>query len=271
MKYLLITLSLLLTYPWSVKSQAIEDTIIANYLEKVGYEALSNMTSYVYFYQSYNKYEANVIFNDKKESEKVLFYKRNNRDTLYRSEMCRTPGSLIIYIWNDGNSTLTFIKNNEIEYLSPKTNEKKKKFIDLSYSNYTFNISHQVKKALDENNLKYEGESLFDGIECYNFLLINDVEDKRMYFEKDTYLLIGSVLQNESKTNIGTKDVYLRLYKDYVDIEGVLIPKTITTYKNGEFWDSFIFKTIKFNIELEDEIFYDALNTSIYSIITKTF
>ena len=265
MKSLIITLSISVVFLQHVKSMQPEDSIITYYLEKVGYEALANKSSYVYCSKSYNKYNANLLFNDKKEIKRILLYKKNKSDTLYRMESNGNIELIQISIWSRHHSKLNFIKDGNIKSIIDRGEDRRRYFVSFENPNYTFNIIYQIKKASDENRLKYEGEEMFNEMPCYKFLLINDVVDKYMYFEKDTYLLAGSIHYNESKIHVGTYDEHKRIYIDYIKKEGVFIPKEITTYKNGNFWDSFIFENLKFNVKLDNDIFYDALNKSEYS------
>jgi hypothetical protein len=79
MKYLLI--SILYCYPTCLLAQAVEDTILTNYFNKVGIEELSKVSSYVYFYRSLSNYDESMFFTGKDSKANIMFYKRKKAIT----------------------------------------------------------------------------------------------------------------------------------------------------------------------------------------------
>jgi hypothetical protein len=98
-----------------------------------------------------------------------------------------------------------------------------------------------------------------------SIFLKSEYQSKFVFFDKESYLLTGTQNLQFNESENSYKIIVERFYEDYIDVEGILIPKVIRTIKNGEFYDSFTFENIKFNVTLKDDLFHEPLEKSEFS------
>lgn len=141
----------------------------------------------------------------------------------------------------------------------------KNRSIFCDYRNYSFEVCKQLMEAHKNHNLKYVGEEDFAGVESYKYLFKGECQSKFVFFDKGSNLLTGTQTLQFNEADSSYQITVERFYEDYIGVEGILIPKVIRTVKDGEFYDSFTFEDIKFNVTLKNDIFYDALEKSEFS------
>jgi hypothetical protein len=265
MKYLLI--SILYCYPTCLLAQAVEDTILTNYFNKVGIEELSKVSSYVYFYRSLSNYDESMFFTGKDSKANIMFYKRKKQFPLnYRKEtqIDSTKSKFLIGLYNKRNSTHTLLENGQVMHIGQMEHNKNRS-IFCDYGNYSFEVCKQLMEAHKNHNLSYVGEEDFVGNASYKYFFESEYQSKFVFFDKESYLLTGTQNLQFNESENSYKIIVERFYEDYIDVEGILIPKVIRTIKNGEFYDSFTFENIKFNVTLKDDLFHEPLEKSEFS------
>jgi hypothetical protein len=141
----------------------------------------------------------------------------------------------------------------------------KKRSIFCDYRNYSFEVCKQLMEAHQNHNLNYLGEEDFAGNASYKYHLQSEFQSKYVFFDKNSYLLTGTQNLQFNESDNSYIIMVERFYEDYIEVEGILMPKVIRTVKDGEFYDSFTFEDIKLNVTLKDDLFYDALEKSEYS------
>ena len=120
-------------------------------------------------------------------------------------------------------------------------------------------------EAYKNNNLKYVGEEDFGGNASYKYFFKSEYQSKYVFFDKNSYLLTGAQNLKFNESDSSYKITVERFYEEYIDVKGILIPQVIRTVKNGEFYDSFTFEDIKFNVTVKNDLFYEPLEKSEYS------
>ena len=247
-------------------AQKTEDTILLKYFEKAGLDYLFKVSTFVHFTQGFNKINADVFFNIKEENESVFFCDFSD-ELLTRKEIRTSVSSdeneCIVFLKNDKNHTISHVRNNEVFYFNESKNYEAD-YLNKGYGQNSFMVCMGIYLAHKANNLAYVGEDLFDGHECYKFHFEDDRYITDLYFEKDTYLLKGSEY-HQLELNIDGTNLFKRVYRNPIVIDGILIPTLVTVYKNGEFWYSIRYKDVIFNLPLNNELFYDALEKNQHS------
>jgi hypothetical protein len=141
----------------------------------------------------------------------------------------------------------------------------KNRSIFCDYRNYSFEVCKQLMEAYKNNNLKYVGEEDFGGNASYKYFFKSEYQSKYVFFDKNSYLLTGAQNLKFNESDSSYKITVERFYEEYIDVKGILIPQVIRTVKNGEFYDSFTFEDIKFNVTVKNDLFYEPLEKSEYS------
>ena len=249
-------------------AQELSEMVLSRYFQQVGLQKLMGINSYVHFYQTSNGFNENMFQEETNQAQMISFYKKHGNDEFYRTEGTYVGNSSlkVIALISAKNSSLNVIKGGKIAHVDPLTDAKKSRLADLDKKIFTFEICKLIMKAHEENRLTYEGIAKFRGVKCYSFLMENTFFMPNIYFNTDTYLLEGSEHQSNNKLDTVSHTIYQRTYKDYVEINGVSIPKKITTYKNDKFYDRQVFKKIIFDVTLDDKLFYAPLEKSKYSL-----
>jgi hypothetical protein len=265
MKFLLT--SILYCYSSCLLAQTTEDTILANYFNKVGIEELSKVSSYVYFYRTLSNYDESMFFTGKDSKTNIMFYKKRKQLPInYRKEtqLDSTKSRLFIGLYNETNSTHTLLENGQVMHIGQMEHIKNRS-IFCDYRNYSFEVCKQLMEAYKNNNLKYVGEEDFGGNASYKYFFKSEYQSKYVFFDKNSYLLTGAQNLKFNESDSSYKITVERFYEEYIDVKGILIPQVIRTVKNGEFYDSFTFEDIKFNVTVKNDLFYEPLEKSEYS------
>ena len=122
-----------------------------------------------------------------------------------------------------------------------------------------------IYEAYKSQHLICQETGMFAGKECYKYSFTNTELSMQLYFDKATSLLTGIKIKKES---LMTNDIvnFTKVFNDYKEIDGILVPMSVTVDKNKRFWYSINTKEVRFNVPLENEIFYNALEKSEYSL-----
>lgn len=105
---------------------------------------------------------------------------------------------------------------------------------------------------LKENKLEMAGEANIKGKPAWKIKTITPAGTGYVYIDKATYRQVRTdmwVSQMGMDFNIET---YL---SDYTDFNGVLLPKSTTSYANGEEMMNVIIQKVELNLPMDDKLF----------------
>lgn len=246
----------------------IDDTVLIKYLDTIGFEKVLRIKSFVKVSHNSSLIHSNMFTVNMDVSNNVLFFKIVNGQELTRHEISDTSlnneGHHIVFLNNESENSTSYIKNNNVYYFSLREVYENNNLVG-GYGSGTFMISKGIYDSYKLNQIIYEGVELFNEVECYNYKLINENITMDLYFDKASCLFIGCHIEKESSSSFN-KVLIKKVFENYNSYDGILVPMKVTIYKNGEFWYSVNTKDVKFNIDLNETLFYDALERNKYSI-----
>jgi outer membrane lipoprotein-sorting protein len=114
-------------------------------------------------------------------------------------------------------------------------------------------LRDNIMEAFKDNRIKLEGEEDVNGKPAYK-LSVTDNEGNvtTTYIDKDTYLVVKTV----QKVNQMGQEMEVESYiKDYMDINGVKFPKTITQMVSGTEMGGITFENVEIDKQIDDAVF----------------
>jgi len=114
-------------------------------------------------------------------------------------------------------------------------------------------FSNQVLDYLNDGKLTFEGEEVVNGKPAFKLKAEVEVTGPVfMFIDKSSYYLVKSSATVEQMGNRMSVESYMT---DYVDYDGVVLPKKTTTFANGMEAAVVSFDKIEVNIPMEDTTF----------------
>jgi len=103
------------------------------------------------------------------------------------------------------------------------------------------------------HKLKMTGQEDLDSSQVYHLILNkSDGDIDELFIDVNNHLLHKML----RKTMINGSEVNVEIhFDDYRNIEGILLPFTVEQYFNGQLGMTVIIKEVKFNVEIEDNLF----------------
>ena len=115
---------------------------------------------------------------------------------------------------------------------------------------YEIGLTPLLLDAYREKNVFYEGEVESYGKSCYQLILDDEQFMKGqlvIFIDKDTHLI-------HSIKSISTPDKY-KLYTDYRDVEGLILPHKVSSYSEGGRYDEYTILNININQDIDELLF----------------
>lgn len=113
-------------------------------------------------------------------------------------------------------------------------------------------LGSSIRKQLENGKLEMVGEEEYNNVNCYIIISQAAAGDTFMFIDKKSSLIIGIKLT----TMAAGQEMKLEMrMSDFKEIKGVIMAMKIDTYANGTMSMSTIFKSIEFDVPINDSEF----------------
>ncbi len=113
-------------------------------------------------------------------------------------------------------------------------------------------FTNQLDEYFKKGQLTFEGMEDVNGKPAFKLKASLETNPTYMFLDKESYLLVKSSTEVDQMGTVMNVDSYMT---DYVDIDGVVMPKKTTAMANGMEAAVIMFDKIEVNIPVEDSVF----------------